>query len=179
MKAKEVKVMKIMESLEIATKHHVAEILAHDGDYSEGVSAVNNSNKLLTSLVDLGKLDKINGFYRIRGNKSEGGDHAKALTHVLVQFLKLPYEVICIREKKITDINLIPDAIILLKDGQKGCVLVLECVRNETEQYLESKRNVWESWVNAKEYLSKTFGYRIKAFEFVVNREGDEKWKLF
>jgi hypothetical protein len=179
MKEKEAKVLKIMEALEIATKHNVAEILAHVGDYSEGVSSVNNSKKLLDGLFDLDKLERVNGFYRIKGNKSEGGDHAQALTNVLVQFLKLPYEVTIIRERKIKDINLIPDAIILLKDDDKGCVLILECVRNETEQYLTSKQNAWENWANAKKHLSRTFGYKIKSFEFVVQREGEAVWKRF
>lgn len=178
MKEKEGKVFRVMQVVGIATKHHVADYLAYEGDYSKGVSSVNNSKKLLDNLVDLERLEKINGIYRIKGNKSEGGEHALSLTSTLIQFLKLPYETTIIREKKIP-INLIPDALIFMKNGDVGAMIILECVRNETEMYLKGKRNCWKNWSEAKAFLSQTFGYRIKSFEFVVQREGDKSWERF
>ena len=56
--AHEETIYKLMEELVIADKHIIGELMAHKGFWSKGVSAINNSYKVLETLVEAGKLEK-------------------------------------------------------------------------------------------------------------------------
>jgi len=88
--AHEDKILEIMESLVIADKHVIGDIMAHKGIWNAGTSAVNNSYKALNALVDLGKLEKGNGWFRLKGRcKSEYKEHAQLLTKALAEIIKV------------------------------------------------------------------------------------------
>lgn len=87
--AHEKTILTIMESLVIADKHVIGDLMAHKGIWKAGTSAVNNSYKALNALVDLGKLERGDGWFRLRGCRSEYREHAQILTKALAEIIKV------------------------------------------------------------------------------------------
>ena len=56
--AHEQKILEMMQSLVIADKHIVGDLMAHKGIWTRGTSAVNNSYKALNNLVERESLRK-------------------------------------------------------------------------------------------------------------------------
>lgn len=164
-------VMGLMEVLQVSDKHPIGNIMSAKGYWKPGVSASNNAYKILGELVSLNRLEKGNGFFRIPGCKSEYGEHARLLTRILAEILKLPFTVSIFREHTISAIGLRPDALILMTDHSRALCLVLEAVNQESNRSLETKRNVWNQWPDAKKYLSQLFGVTISHFDFVRSDE--------
>jgi len=167
-------VLTIMESLVIADKHVIGDIMAHKGIWKAGTSAVNNSYKSLNALVDLGKLEKTGNYFRLPGCRSEGKEHAMALTAALVDIIKLKLDYVIFREPTIKEISLRPDAIVYLSRGDKALCFILEICLNETEDYLRQKINAWKHYERGKEVLSEILGTRVKAFDIVVSGQEAE-----
>ncbi|MHC1743943.1 MAG: hypothetical protein AB9873_13045 [Syntrophobacteraceae bacterium] len=159
----------IMRKLVIADKHVIGEIMAGRGVWKAGTSAVNNSYKDLVKLVELGRLEKCDGFFRLVGCRSDYKEHAQLLTQYLANIIK-SYQCVIYREHEVKPISLRSDAIVLLIKENKGRCLVVEVVNQETQQYLNQKREAWK-WDGATEYLSGLFGYRIPYFEFLTSEE--------
>jgi hypothetical protein len=163
-------VMEIMNQLIIADKHIVGDLMAHKGLWTAGVSAVNNSYKALNLLVDAGRLERGNSYFRLPGCcKSEYKEHAQHLTKALASIIKLNYTTTIFREHEIKEVGLRPDAIVLLIRGNEALCFILEVMNNESPAYFTQKRNVWDSWQGAKDYLSKLFNTNIKAYDIVPN----------
>lgn len=59
--AHEKTILTIMESLVIADKHIIGDIMAHKKIWNTGTSAVNNSYKALKHLVSLKKMEEVDG----------------------------------------------------------------------------------------------------------------------
>ena len=59
--AHEEMVMEFMNQLVIADKHIISDLMAHKGIWTAGTSSINNSYKALKYLVDLKKLEEIDG----------------------------------------------------------------------------------------------------------------------
>lgn len=55
------KIMELMNQLVIADKHIIGDLMAHKGIWTAGTSSINNSYKALKYLVDLKKLEEIDG----------------------------------------------------------------------------------------------------------------------
>ena len=87
--AHEKTVMELMNQLVIADKHIIGDLMAHQKIWTTGTTSVNNSYKALNPLVDSGRLEKGNGYFRLPGCKSEYKEHAQLLTKALAEILKL------------------------------------------------------------------------------------------
>ncbi len=161
----------LMESLVIASKHVVGDIMAHKGIWTAGTSSVNNSYKALNSLVDLGKLEKGDHYFRIKGCKSEYAEHAQLLTKTLADIIKFNYTAKIFREHTIAEKGLRPDALVLLSRLNEGLCLVLEVCNNETAEYLNQKINTWNNWEGATDYLSELFQVCIPHFNIITSNE--------
>jgi hypothetical protein len=166
--AREDEVMALMESLVIATDKEVGEIMASRGHWGEGQSARVQASKSLKNLIDLSKLERRNGVYRLPGCKSEYKEHAQLLTKSLAQILKLNPAVVH-RELTIPEVGLRPDAICFAIKNQHGLCFVLEVMNNETPEYLKRKINVWNHWKNSKDFLGNLFGYCVPNFLIAVS----------
>jgi hypothetical protein len=161
-------IMADMESLVIADKHIIGDLMAHAGIWNKGTSSVNNSYKELCKQVDAGKLEKGDGYFRLVGCKSEYKEHAQLLTKALAEIIKLNLNAKINREKELQEIGLRPDALILLtRENQQLCI-VLEVCNNEFPEYLTQKVNTWKQWDGATDALSKLFETQIKAYDIVV-----------
>lgn len=161
-------IMELMEALRIADKHIVGKIMARRGHWKAGSSATNNSYKVLSELVELKQLEKRAGYFRLPGCKSEYQEHARLLTEVLAELLIRYPESVIHREHLIREVGLRPDAICLLRNRGRGACLILEVKNTESEQYLESKLNVWRHWEGAPRYLAELFGRPIPWFDIAV-----------
>lgn len=131
----------LMESLVIADKHIIGDIMAHKGLWTKGPSTVNNSYKALNLLVDSGKLVKGDGYFKLPDCRSEYKIHSQLLSKAISQILKLNLESKIFREISLQEIGLRMDSIILLTRGNESVCFCLEVCNNETESYLVSKVN--------------------------------------
>lgn len=158
-------VLRLMESLHIATPVHVARCLKNP-THSGRVQAQRDLNKL----VELNLLERRDKFYLIPGCKSEGGEHALAVSDVISE-LHFRFESQVFREKFVEQKAVRPDVLALIrKDGNALC-LIIEVVREESPEYLQMKRSVWEEWTEACAYLSKLFQMTIPCFNFITSDE--------
>lgn len=172
----ESEVMDVMKKVSIARDADVGEYLAARGYYRmENLSARNNARKILKHLTELGRLEEGGEYFRLPGCKSEHKEHSRHLTKALVKILKAFPDSQIIREKEISTVRLVPDAIALLTKGEKGLVMILEAVNNEFPQFLQQKIDVWTHWDGALKYLSGLFGYRVPHFEIVAFPESPLK----
>lgn len=159
----------LMESLVIADKHIIGDIMAHKEIWTAGTSTVNNSYKALNLLVDSGKLIRGTSFYKLPNCKSEYKEHSRLLTKAVAEILKLNYQTKIFREHSIEEKGLRPDAIVLLTRNGKGLCFFLEVCNNETPDYLQSKINTIKHWPEATDYLSNLFKTKINEFEIIVS----------
>ncbi len=158
----------LMNLLVIADTKTIADLMAHRGFWTTG-NPYANSYKYLRELTQLDKLVKGDGYFKLPTCKSEYGEHAQLLTQALALIIKTPYEPVIYREKTIDEVGLRPDALVLLKNGDKGRCFLLEVVNNELPIYLEKKKNAWETWQGDFDYLSRLFGYKIPHYDFVIS----------
>jgi hypothetical protein len=147
-------------------KHILGDVMASKGVWSAGTSASNNADKILKSDS---RLEKIDGYYRIIGCKSEYKEHSRLLTKAIAEIHKLNYEVKVYREKTISSIGLRPDAIVLLTKNNQHLCFILEVCNNEFPEFLQQKVNAWRQWENALHALSEFLEMRIQAFDIVVS----------
>jgi hypothetical protein len=160
-------ILHLFNLLKIATKHEIGDLLsAITGKWKPGVSASNQAYKHLQPLVDVRKLKRNGIVYFLPHVKATWTPHTEFLTKTLVDLLKLYPDSLIYREK-LLPIKIRPDALVLLKNGDKGRLLIVEVCNTETEKYLESKIVAWQSW-DALPYLSELFGYRIPHYEFYI-----------
>lgn len=169
--AHEEEIMEFMNQVVIADKHIGGDYMAHKKFWTKGTSSVNNFYKGGCTLVDAGRLEKGDGYFRLPGCKSDYKEHAQHLTKALASIIKLNYTTTIFREHEIKEVGLRPDALVLLNRGNEALCIVLEVMNNETPQYLTQKINVWDNWQGAKDYLSKLFNTKIKAYDFVSDLE--------
>jgi hypothetical protein len=87
--------------------------------------------------------------------------------------LKAYPESIIFRERNVAEIGVRADGIILIKRENKGLVIILECLLNETETYYASKVRAWE-WPGATKYLSSLFGVKVPNFLIIPIRQGED-----
>jgi hypothetical protein len=159
----------VMESLVIADKHVIGDIMAHKGLWTKGTSAVNNSYKALNCLVDSGKLVKGDGYFKLPDCKSDYKEHSQLLSKALAEIIKFNPTCKIFREHTITEKGLRPDGIVLLTRDDQACCFILEVCNNESEDYLTQKINTWNAWDGANKYLSDLFGEDIPFFQIVVS----------
>lgn len=163
-------ILSVMEALKIADTKTIGEIMSARGKWKAGNSSTVNSHKALVALAELGKLERGKGFFRV-GTQSEWKEHSKLLTKYLAKILAEYPETIVYREHFIQEVGLRPDAICLIRNGQKAACIILEVMLNETDEYLTQKINTWNQWQGATEYLSKLFGYKIPSYQIRTVRE--------
>ena len=168
-------IMRLMNQLVYATKHDIGELMAHEGIWKTGTSAVNNAYKLLTILTDSELLEKGDGFFKLKGYKGNHEEHSRLITAELIKILKFNYQTRIYRECFIQDKGLIPDAMISLVNGNKAAVYILEVRHHESQTYFDQKVRVWESWAEAEVYLSKLFNIKVKSFQIINKAEEIEK----
>jgi hypothetical protein len=168
--AHEETVFQLMQQLVIADTKTISQIMASRKIWTAGTSAYQNSYKALTSLTSLNKLVKGSDHWKIPGCKSEYQDHAKTLSHVFAELLKLPFQIKLIREHY-TPINLRSDGIVMIQDGNRARVCILEIAISEKECFSLQKKNAWEQWPGACQYLAELFKVKkIPYFDFVSSR---------
>ena len=161
------KILKIMEKIKVADSKTVGKIMAGWGIWKEGNSATVNTHKALTYHAEMKNIEKCDGFWRMPDCKSEYQEHAKKLTEYLAGILKDYPDSLIYREHHIKEVGLRPDALVLKINGDKGKCLIIEVMINETAEYISQKRNTWNQWQGATEYLSRLFGYKIPNYSFV------------
>lgn len=163
--AHEEKIYTLMESLRIADKHIIGDLMAHKGIWTSGTSAVNNSYKILTN----SNFEKGDGWFRVKGCLSEYKSHARALTSALASIIKLNLDYKILREPTLKNIGLRPDSLIMLTKNDKSIVMVLEVCLNELPVFLDQKVHAWQQYDAALEELSTLFQpYIIKYYDIVV-----------
>ena len=86
---REEEVMAVMQSLVVATDKDVGEVMAARGHWAEGQSSRVNSAKVLKKLCELGQIERCDGYWRLKGCRSEFKGHSQMLTKALVDILKL------------------------------------------------------------------------------------------
>jgi hypothetical protein len=155
----------LMESLVIADKHIIGDIMASKGIWTAGTSASNNADKVLKNDH---RLEKVDGYYRIIGCKSEYKEHSRLLTKAIAEIHKLNFEAKVYREKTFSSIGLRPDAVVLLTKNNQHLCFILEVCNNEFPEFLQQKVNAWRQCDGALDLLSKLFETWIKAFDIVV-----------
>lgn len=172
----------IMQKLVIARDADVGELLAARGFYKlENLSARNNARKILKYLTELGRLEEggdngSGGFFKIKGGtKSNFGEHSRHLTKALVKILKVFPDSNVAREKMISEVSIIPDAVVELVDANRRRIFVLEICLNEFESFTTQKADIWAHWSGALNYLSALVGYRVPFFELVAYPESPIK----
>jgi len=158
-------IMEVMNKVRIADKHLIASLQTR---WKEGVSRVNNTYKQLMELVQLGKLIKGNGYFKVPGCESEYKLHAQLLTKTLIQILKIYPQTEIWREHYIPEISLRPDALVLLKKGDLARMLIVEVCESETEEYLMAKLNLWKKHPAALRILSEITKIMICKYDLVV-----------
>jgi hypothetical protein len=159
----------LMEQLVIADKHVVGDLMANKELWTAGVSAVNNSYKALNTLVDAGRMERGDGYFRLPGCKSEYKEHAQLLTKSLAEILKIKINSKIVREATLNEIGLRPDALVLLTKENQALCFILEVCNNEFPEFLQQKVNAWKQWDGSLEILSQLFKTKIKAFDIVVS----------
>ncbi|MFA5823207.1 MAG: hypothetical protein WC853_09045 [Thermodesulfovibrionales bacterium] len=160
-------VYQLMESLAIASKQEIGDIMATKKIWTAGPSTFNNSYKALCALTDIGKLIKGDGYFKLPSCKSEYKEHSQLITKALAEVLKLEVQSTIFREITIPEVGLRPDAICLLTKNNQGYCMILEVCNNETPEYLQSKINVWDNWQGDAQFLSQLFKYKIPHYEVV------------
>lgn len=166
----------IMRKLLIARDADVGELLAARGYYRmENLSARNNARKILKHLTELGRLEGGEDWFRVPGCKSLHKEHSRHLTKALVKILKVFPDSHITREKAIPAVNILPDSIVELVDGNKRQICILEVINNEFSEFTEQKRDIWLHWPGAIPYLSELVGYRVPHFELVAYPESPVK----
>jgi len=163
------KIDSIMESLRIATKHQVGDVMASWGFWSRGTSASNNSDKVLKNEVSYGKLIKENNYYKRPDCRSTFQPHSQFLTDALVEVLKLNLNAKIYREYFLKEISLRLDALVFLTKGNRHLVFALEVCNTELPEYLVSKVNALKNYDGALQTFSLLFETKIKAFDIVVS----------
>ena len=168
--AKEDVVMELANQLVYFTRTDIGDLLATKGYYNnDGQSKCTNADKAFKNLSD--KIEKGEGYYKLKGAKGEHNEHSRLITAELVKILKLNYQTIIYREKLIEAVKLIPDALICLIDGNRAAVAILEVMLNEPPEYFEMKKHVWDKWPEAKEYLSEIFNIKVQSFNIINTAE--------
>lgn len=152
--------LETMESVHIASKHQVSKVLGPAMEWSsEGPSAVNNTSKFLVSLSDLGKLERLkNGIFRITGCRSEGKEHALAITDCAIDLMMTPHMVTLKREHAIQESSLRCDLLTCIErpDGL-GVIAYIEVLRNESKEYCDQKFNTLFAWPEMRSYMANLF----------------------
>ena len=157
----------VLNYLKISDAKTIGEILHAKGLWGSPHSARVQSQKHLNDLVNFGKIDRGDGFYRTRDCKSNYGEHAKMLTCSLAEILKFPLTTTIYREISVP-IGLRADALILCEKEHKGICFILEVVHTETHEYLKRKVEAWRNWKEARGFLSDLFAVKIPNFGFVA-----------
>lgn len=158
----------LMNLLVIADTKTISELMVHQGFWPNG-NPYANSYKYLRELTQLDKLVKGEGYFKLPTCKSEYAEHAQLLTQALALIIKTHYEPIVFREKTMDVVGIRPDALVLIKNADKGRCFILEVVNNELPMFLEKKKNAWETWQDDLDYLSRLFNYKIPHYDFVTS----------
>lgn len=139
--------------------------------WAAGTSRKVNIGKCLKNLVDLGKLEKRKTHHCLPGSKGDYGDHARELTASLVRILVSYPDSLVFREHFIEAAALRPDALVLIRNQARGCLVWFEQCNEERSEYFATKLEKLKAWEGAKEYLSQLFKYRIPSFSVVRSDE--------
>lgn len=114
-------------------------------------------------MVEMGELKKTGAVYHLPHLKGTG-EHAMKTTDVAVELLRHWSDVTLFRERRIHEVSMQPDLMAHIKDGERSCILIVETMINETENYFQSKRSTWEGWAGATEFLTELFGVKVPYF---------------
>jgi hypothetical protein len=163
-------VLEVMEALKIADDKIIGEIMSSRGYWTAGISARNNSLKILKSLADQKLIKKGRGYFSTLDCKSEYGQdsHSRLLTQALARILIACPNATIFREHTISEVGLRPDAVCMIAKGNQALCFVLEVLHNETTEYFKQKLSTWRTWTGATDYLSQLFGYEIPCFSVVT-----------
>ena len=156
---------KFMEIVGVANPHHLKRALRMADTHSSYVRC----QKILNGLKDLGQLERANGVYRSPSCKSEGGEHSLAETQIIAEIFYHFDNPQIYRERLIEEKSIRPDIMTFVKKDGRGLVMIVEVVLQESENYLEMKRNIWLETIWACQYLSKIFNTTIKHFDFLTH----------
>lgn len=162
--AHEQTVLQIIQELRILTAEQGGRIMSAKGIWASGTSARNNFHKSASSLEEV---EKGEGFFRVKGCRSEFKEHAQMLSECLTE-LKCRYDLTVYREHSIKEVGLRPDAICLARKENQGWCFFLEVCHNEPLIYLKQKLSALRSWKGGNRYLSELFGITVPCFDIVI-----------
>jgi hypothetical protein len=159
-----------VEAAWILTPHHLKKAMRKSG-HSGYVAA----QRILNGLRDLGKVEKVKNLYVLKACKSEGGDHALAMTDAIAEIYARFDGPVVYREHSIEEKGLRPDIMCFVRKFQDDkcleLVFILEVVRKEDPSYTTTKHNTWKHWPEATQYLSQLFATTVKRFHFITSEE--------
>lgn len=122
------------------------------------------AQKHLNGLVDLKKLERIKGAYRLPGVKSEWTPHAKATTYAILEILTRYPSSLIYREKLLKRVGLRPDVLALVVSEGWGICLWVEVPISERTEYFEMKQNAHP---HALEEIRQLFQQPLPGIHFV------------
>lgn len=95
-------------------------------------------------------------------------EHDEIITDALVEIGKR-YDFKALREHYLSLLGMRPDLMVAVRNGQKSCVLVIEAINNETEQYFKGKAEKWHTWNQARDVISEAIGMDVPFFHLVTH----------
>ncbi len=160
--AHEEKFKKYVEWLEVFTAKQFAKV-AHSDDIGSNInSAQAIGSRHLKPEVQMGRLKKTGSVYH-KPNLTGTGKHALMITDATVMVVS-KFDAVVFREHRIKEVALQPDLMILAKDGNRRCILIVEIMNKETEVYYKQKKSTWGGWKDSIYYLSNLFGVDVPYF---------------
>lgn len=172
--------LNFIERVSPLTTQHLADYQVLIGEWSvENNNALKLASKHLNKLAKEGKLEKCDGFYRLKGQKTEGGEHALKVTDQLVKIIfKYPDSQV-IREPYLP-FGRQPDAAILTTKGEEKTLLFLEVELKNAIDYILGKIQDYENNGELiRQWFEETFDEETLDFcfhiLFITNKNIEER----
>ncbi|MBI4766898.1 MAG: hypothetical protein HY787_20295 [Deltaproteobacteria bacterium] len=163
------KIQEVAQGLGVFDVKTLAEIFSSFGWWAKGQSSKVNTKKYLDALTEQGKLERGDGFYRVKGSRSDYKEHARKVSECLAELWKLPGIRPLIKKESPFSNGLRPDAVILLIQQDKGLCILLEVANTETDEYLQAKINeLKRNQELIKTELTQLLGYKVPDFILAV-----------
>lgn len=153
-----------IKTLQKATAREIGAVLFFKGLVSSIESGDATCRRVLMDLISKGTIKKEGSCFMLP-NLQGYNDHDKKLTGGIIEFVRR-WDCEIYREHSVTEVGLRPDALILVKAGERGACIILEVVNKEKDEYLKQKLTTWNGWKSSLNYLSGLFGVNVPHFTF-------------
>jgi len=156
----------IIDWLKVFTMKQAGKVAHARGVGSSVGSAQAILSRNIKPMVELGQLNKDGSVYTLPGLTGTG-EHALKITDAIIEVVSR-WDADVRREHRIKEVALQPDVMMLVRNGERKCCLIIEVMQTETEQYFAQKKSTWEGWKDNNYYLSGLFGVEVPYFHLVT-----------